>query len=505
MPIPARLVNERTDLSATDLQHLTAVVEEWSLLADLSLSDLVLWLPTWNDAGAVAVAHVRPTTAPTSVPEDVIGKFSPRGRVAVLDQALTFGRAVYTRDSERPSTPTGVEAYPIHRPKPSNRGSDSEGDAGRDRDVIGVLVRHASLAPRVAGQLEDFYLSSADVLLAMLVAGAFPVSETVTAATGAPRVGDGVVRLDAAGIVQYASPNAVSALRRLGLATDVVGAEFAGVVVRLMHRQGALDASLADLARGRVAGRADIEGPRATVLMRTIPVHRYPGSRMGNTGAEPDGALVLVRDTTDIRRRERALLSKDATIREIHHRVKNNLQTVAALLRLQGRRSSEPAVRAALSDAQVRVAAIAVVHEALSGDSGTDADFEESIDFDHIVTSLFAVVGEETGMTLERSGDAGRLRADLATPLAMCVSELLHNAVQHSEGTYVKVQAVRDADRLRIDITDDGVGMAGDWRDRAGLGLQIVESLVTSELAGTFELAPEPYGSRAVVEFPVEG
>lgn len=510
MPIPARLVNERTDLSATDLQHLTAVVEEWSLLADLSLSDLVLWLPTWNDTGAVAVAHVRPTTAPTSVPEDVIGKFSPRGRVAALDQALTFGRAVYTRDPERPSTPSGVEAYPIHRPKPSSRGSDSEGDAGRDRDVIGVLVRHASLAPRVAGQLEDFYLSSADALLAMLVAGAFPVSETVTAATGAPRVGDGVVRVNAAGIVQYASPNAVSALRRLGLATDVVGAEFASVVVRLMHRQGALDASLADLARGRVAGRADIEGPRATVLMRTIPVCRYPGmqaapgTRAANT-AEPDGALVLVRDTTDIRRRERALLSKDATIREIHHRVKNNLQTVAALLRLQGRRSSEPAVRAALSDAQVRVAAIAVVHEALSGDSGTEADFEEAIDFDHIVTSLFAVVGEETGMTLERSGDAGRLRADLATPLAMCVSELLHNAVQHSGGTYVKVQAVRDADRLRIDITDDGVGVAGDWRDQAGLGLQIVESLVTSELAGSFELAPEPYGSRAVVEFPVEG
>ena len=83
MPIPARLVNERTDLSSADLEHLTAIVEDWSLLADLSLSDLILWLPTWNDAGALAVAHVRPTTAPTSTPEDVIGTFSPRGRLAV--------------------------------------------------------------------------------------------------------------------------------------------------------------------------------------------------------------------------------------------------------------------------------------------------------------------------------------------------------------------------------------------------------------------------------------
>jgi two-component sensor histidine kinase len=235
--------------------------------------------------------------------------------------------------------------------------------------------------------------------------------------------------------------------------------------------------------------------------MRTIPL--YASAREVAEAPEADGALVLLRDTTDIRRRERALLSKDATIREIHHRVKNNLQTVAALLRLQGRRSSEPAVRAALSDAQVRVAAIAVVHEALSADSGHDADFEEAVDFDRIVTALFAVVGEESGMTMQRRGDAGRLRADVATPLAMCVSELLHNAVQHSGGSFVQIQAIRQADRLRIAITDDGTGVGQDWRADAGLGLQIVESLATSELAGSFEFAPEEYGSKAVVEIPV--
>lgn len=510
MPIPARLVNERTDLTAADLEHLTSLVEEWSLLADLSLSDLVLWLPTWNDAGAVAVAHVRPTTAPTSVPEDVIGKFVPRGRVGVIDQAATFGRTVQMRDIARPSTPTGLEAYPIHRLIPADRNPDREGEAGRDRDVIGVVVRHASAAPRVAGQLEDFYLSTADALFAMLVAGDFPVPQTVSSATGNPRVGDGVVRLDPSGVVQYASPNAVSALRRLGLATDVVGAEFSGVVVRLMHRQGALDASLVELARGRVAGRADIEGPRATVLLRTLPLRRYPASAASanisassSGGVERDGALVLLRDTTDVRRRERALLSKDATIREIHHRVKNNLQTVAALLRLQGRRSEDPSVRAALADAQVRVAAIAVVHEALSAEPGKDDDFGETVDFDRIVNALFTVVTDEARMTLERKGDAGRLPAELATPLAMCVSELLHNAVQHSAGTFVEIRSVRQPDRLRIEIRDDGSGIATDWRSNAGLGLQIVESLAATELGGTFDFADEDYGTRAVVEVPV--
>jgi len=498
VPIPARLVNERTDLSASDLEHLTSIVEDWSLLADLSLSDLVLWLPTWNDAGGVAVAHVRPTTAPTSVPEDVIGKFSPRGRLAALDQALAFGRSVKVRDAANPLVPTAVEAYPIHRPVRAVRSTDGEGESGRDRDVIGVVVRHASSAPRVAGQLEDFYLSTADTLIGMLTAREFPVPETVTGASGRPRIGDGVVRLDASGIVAYASPNAVSALRRLGLAIDLVGADFANVVTRLLHRQGTMDASVGELARGRVAGRADLEGSNATVLLRSIPLR---GSTTG------DGALLLLRDTTDIRRRERALLSKDATIREIHHRVKNNLQTVAALLRLQGRRSTDPAISAALADAQVRVAAIAVVHEALSADPGSESDLGESVDFDRIVRALFAIVVEDPhfGLSLETKGDSGRLPAETATPLAMCVSELVHNAVQHSQGTFVTVEAIREPASLRIEVVDDGIGVGDDQLQEAGLGLNIVQSLATTELAGSFEFAAQEYGTRAVVTVPLSG
>lgn len=493
MPIPARLVKERTDLSPEDLEHLTAIVEDWSLLADLSLSDLVLWVPTWNDAGAVAVAHVRPTTAPTSVPEDVIAKFAPRGRVSAMDQALTFGRTIHARDRSLPTVPIGLEAYPIHRPARAKRSPDDEGQAGRDRDVIGVVVRHTSTAPRVAGQLEEFYLSTADVLFSMLVAGSFPVVETVTGVSGRPRIGDGVVRLDADGRVSYASPNAVSALRRLGLATDVVGADFASVVIRVMQRRGASDSVVANLARGKVAGRVDIEAPAATVLLRSVPLTTSSGGS--------DGALLLLRDTTDIRRRERALLSKDATIREIHHRVKNNLQTVASLLRLQSRRSQDPAVRSALADAQMRVAAIAVVHEALS--TGDDTEPGESVDFDHIVRALFAVAVDDprAGFTLQRSGDAGRLPAEVATPLAMCVSELIHNAVQHSGGTFVEVRATRDPSHLRIAVRDDGVGM--DDQATAGLGLTIVRSLAETELSGTFEFLDESYGTCAVVNVPI--
>ncbi|MDD2858558.1 MAG: histidine kinase N-terminal domain-containing protein, partial [Candidatus Nanopelagicales bacterium] len=320
------IAQERTDLQPEEIDTLARVIGAWSLIADLSLSDLALWLPTWNDGGAVAAALVRPTTATTTVHEDLVGSFVPRGRLPEIDQALHFGRMI-------------GNAFPIRSAhEPESR-------------VIGVVVRSSSPASRVAGQLEEVYLTTADDLLHMLVAGDFPPPEAVGDVGDAPRVGDGLIRLDAHGKVTFASPNAMSVLRRLGLATEVVGADLGSLLVRLSHRHGPMDQSLALIGGGRIAGQAEVENARAVALVHGIPL------------TAPDRApagLVLLRDVTDVRRRERALMSADATIREIHHRVKNNLQTVAALLRMQARRAQSDEARVALGEAELRVAAIAV-------------------------------------------------------------------------------------------------------------------------------------------------
>ena len=134
-----------------------------------------------------------------------------------------------------------------------------------------------------------------------------------------------------------------------------------------------------------------------------------------------------------------------------------------------------------------------------------EADLGESVDFDQIVRALFTVAGDDPrgGLALELTGTAGRLPAVSATPLAMCGSELVDNAVQHSRGTFVEVSAHREPGRLRIDIRDDGVGMPKSAREDPGLGLQIVDSLATTELAGTFSFADEPYGTRAIIDVPL--
>ena len=120
------------------------------------------------------------------------------------------------------------------------------------------------------------------------------------------------------------------------------------------------------------------------------------------------GGVVLVRDISELRRRDRLLLSKDATIREIHHRVKNNLQTISSLLRLQGRRLESAEAKAAVEESVRRIRSIALVHETLSREAGDDVDFNE------IVRPLAAMVEEglqspDRPVRLTIEGDAGQL------------------------------------------------------------------------------------------------
>jgi two-component sensor histidine kinase len=240
-----------------------------------------------------------------------------------------------------------------------------------------------------------------------------------------------------------------------------------------------------------------VVGSRAAIVtMRAIPLTEA-GQRFG--------ALLLLRDVSELRRREQELLTKDATIREIHHRVKNNLQSVAALLRLQARRTDDEQARAALQEAERRVGTIALVHDTLS------KGFDETVDFDEVADQGFRAVAEvaayDKRIERERTGDSfGRLRAEDATSLAMILSELVQNAIEHGfpgdTGGTVAVDVKRVVgvpgapDVLTVKIADDGVGIGTERRPGSGLGTQIVQSLV-QDLRGTIRWTPaEPHGTQ---------
>ena len=485
MPSMSEIIGEHTEL--TDGQHhwLKALVSEWQLLADLSFSDLVLWVPDRDENVYWAAAQIRPLTGSSALVDDVVGDLIAYSPEHLVVEAFLSGLITATSEGKlQAGIPVSVHAIPVTL----------------DGTVIAVVEQHTcQLGVRAPSSLEQAYRQSAAELAQMITAGAFPIPDEGRDQALGPRVGDGFIRLDVQGNVTYASPNAVSAYRRLGLVGDLVDEHLATLTAELLPPPaGPVDDSVVSVLSGRIARRAEAVSGDAHLLLRAVPLL---------AGRERLGAIVLCRDVSDLRSRERELVTKDATIREIHHRVKNNLQTVAALLRMQARRMNSEEARIALKDAVSRVAAIAIVHETLS------QAFDEVVDFDRVADGLLRMVGEVAAptatVTAVRIGSFGEVSATVATSLSMAVTELCQNAVEHGLGDNSgEVRVVPSiCDRwLRVEITDDGQGLPEDFdvRSSRSLGLSIVRTLI-AELEGRFELGPNPNGAgtRALLEIPV--
>ncbi|WP_026917186.1 sensor histidine kinase [Gordonia shandongensis] len=499
------LLAEHTTLSAGAGAHLQRLVAEWQLLADLSFADYLLAVPD-EHGRLVYVAQVRPNTAATVFPRDEVGHridapASPQGANPLMVRAAADGRV------EREPQPARVGGMLLDRVAVP---------VGFEGGVIAVLGRAGNAADaRPPSPLESAYRDAADALCAMVVEGTFPLTEATATGLSTPRAGDGFIRIDADGEVRYASPNALSAVHRMGWTTDLVAARIGDVFADLLtdpFEAADARAMIATAAGGTrdatspdadVALRMEVDARRATVLIRAVPLR---------SAGRSHGALLLIRDVTEVKRRDLALISKDATIREIHHRVKNNLQSVSALLRLQARRSGSSEVSTALGEAVRRVSSIALVHELLSGSVDEEVDLDVVVD--RLASSLVDVWLPDGGtrVAVRRSGTLGVLSADLAMPLVMVLTEVIQNSIEHGfapgrEGAEIIVDADRDVRHLRVRVTDNGGGLPAGFDLAASdhLGLQIVRTLVSNDLRGRIDIAaaPDGAGTRATLDVPL--
>ncbi len=530
MATPAELAFERTNLDEVQLGHLQRLLGTWGILADLSFSDLVLLAPMADpsdqpdaepDGELAKAAHsdrtelvilgqMRPSNSATVVEHDLVGQ-----TVAAVDWPL----AVQTVDSgevtrgevllEPGDEPVRLHCIPVR----------CEGT------TVAVLARLAAGAGRRPGHLERTYRDLFDRFAVMISESTFPFPSEEVATEEAPRVGDGVVVVDEEGRVRYASPNATNALHRMGMYSQTEGRRLTDLGIEESAIEWALASALPVVEE--VERRPDV-----TVLLHCIPL-------MADDLVT--GCLVLLRDVTDVRRLDRLLLSKDAAIREVHHRVKNNLQTISALLRLQARRLPRGEGRVALFEAERRVRSIAIVHEILSREPS------DQVPFDEIVTSLIRMAEDSVvqgrGLTFEVTGELGEVPADVATPLAVVLAELLQNAVEHafadatweaggqpggdgdqvtpaedaSEGPTqppgrIRVHLVNDLSALTLQVIDNGSGLPEGFDIDAtqSLGLSIVRDLVRSQLDGTITMRnrrddhPGVRGTVVAIVLPVQ-
>jgi len=488
------LLAEHTVLPGDAVDHLHALVGEWQLLADLSFADHLMWVRRDDDA-LVCVAQCRPNTAPTVLQTDAVGIVVTAEDVPLVADAFRTGRIRQAGEAVpaaawRPAA-MSVEAIPVRH----------------GRQVVAVLTHQAAVAEqRGSSPLETAYLGCAKNLAQMLAEGTFPNVADTTVSRSSPRVGDGFIHLAVEGSVRYASPNALSAYHRMGLASELEGHDLIDLTRPLISDPFEA-AELVDHVRASLAGRSgmrmEVDAGGAAVLVRTLPLM---------SGQEPSGAVVLIRDVTEVKRRDRALLSKDATIREIHHRVKNNLQTVAALLRLQARRTTNPEGRAALAESVRRVASIAQVHDALSMSVDEEVNLDDVID--RILPSMNDVATVDSPIRINRAGALGVLDADRAMALVIVITELVQNAIEHAfdpaaTERAVTIRADRSARWLQVVVHDDGRGLpAGFSLEKSDrLGLQIVQTLVSAELDGTLGMCDAAEsgagGTDAVLRIPI--
>ena len=481
------LATKYSELSEEELEWLELLALDLPLLADVALSDVVVWVPS-DDGNYLAVAHSRPAGYVTLFYRDIIGDFLRPEWREVVEQALETGQpAASTSPAWYEENPMKLTAYSISRRDPQ----------GKVFGPFAVVTVHTSAhdtqhASRIAAAFREV----ANDLLGMMQTGAFPNPGGLGGQQGAPRATDGLVRVNLEGIATFVSPNTQTTFTMLGYRDEIEDENFSEVLAEVLKGQFDTNESLPLICQGKIAKRTEIFARGHSVAMRSIPVYR-DGERVGG--------IVLTRDVSELRQQAQELITKDATIREIHHRVKNNLQTVASLLRVQARRARSEEAKQVLGQAMRRVAAIAVVHDTLSTGLAQIVDFD--VVFDRVL-GLAAEVASLHGTTVHprKEGEFGELPSEYATPLALALTEVVTNAVEHGlagrEGE-VFIRADRTPERLAVEVIDTGTGLPGGTVGD-GLGTQIVRTLIEGELGGSISWGADVGGgTRVAIEVPL--
>ncbi len=485
---------EDLPLSVDARAYLERVRAGLSLMADLSRSDLFIYVP--DKAGNLVIyAHARPHSMASLYPEELTGRRIPLTEVPGVGQTLATGRVVrWQREILEQGAPLLEAVYPLYL---------SQGT------IVGALVIETNMMEAERLKLRSrVFRYALRWIRNMLIAGNL---ENV-AHISPFREMDGIILVDSARVIRYMSGRGRGIYRRLGYLGDLVGyplrhldTDDNRLVIQAFTTNFPLEVEVKERERYLIKSVIPIHAP--------IPFYErwllrlWHGWRWPPYGRIWQGAFILVRDVTEERRSEEELRTKSMLLREVHHRVKNNLQTIASLLRMQARRIDHEEARRHLLMAASRVRAVADIHEFLQYQEGGAQVGMRELCQQVLRHVRDAVLPDDIPADFRVEGPNIRLVGQQATAMALIVNELVLNAINHSAtpkrprvvlqvldmGPLVRLQVINPGDRLPEDFD---LGQGG------GLGLKIVQTLVKNELGGEFRLYTHPrWGVVAEVTF----
>jgi len=459
------------------------------VLADLSRADLLLFRMSDADRAKV-VAQARPNSLSPLFPEPLTGSVvtgAERPDMLKAFSSRPWRRRVRTATVR--GAPIARELLPVY---------------GERRGVIAVLEVDTSwLAHERQLRRSRVFRRALQRLQETALRG-----EVIGAETLSPfGEHDGIVVVDQELRIRYVSGIAANHYRRLGYLENLVGQRISILETR--------DEALVAAALGQKHCLEEQAAEHGLAWLRkAIPFrardYRPFFRRLVSGNSRPAGVLVTIHDATEALRREEELKIKSAMIQEIHHRVKNNLQTIASLLRLQARRSVDPMVNHILGECVNRILSVAVVHEFLSQNELAVISFREVAQ--RILSQTVAGVADPSkDISFRLLGGSLYLPAQQATVCALVINELVQNALEHGydrrDHGLITVTLRDDGEQVTILVDDDGDGLPEGFSvaSDGSLGLRIVQTLVESDLKGRFVLEngePNGEGVRALVTFP---
>ncbi len=466
MGIVGDICKKNTALTAAQVEVLEEIAAALQIVADLAHAQVTIYALSRDDGLLVITAQAKPHTGFLQYKLNVLGTTVSAAEEPLVWRTITAGETIRgRREWALGMEVLAMQTFPV---------------TAADGDVIAAVSFEFNIEDDAGGDHDILIETACQFLMsARITTGS--VVKPLTAR-------EGVIIVDDRGRVVYANAAAISIYKLFGISR---------IVGRRVHDRSVNIRLALKAASSRQPQEHELEIGNVVLAQRAIPIVR---------GGQTVRTILIVADITEIKKKEKELLIKAAVIQEIHHRVKNNLQTIASLLRLQARRTSSPEVKAALRESVNRILSISVVHEFLSQQDAEVIDVAEVARniLDQVIENM---VEPDFNIKTLFNGQQMVLPSDQAISLALAINELIQNAIEHGftgrrEGT-VGVDIAAGQGAYRVEIWDDGVGLPADFgqRESNSLGLQIIRTLVEHDLGGAFRLESRG-GTRAIITVP---
>lgn len=451
-----QLCQEYTDLSEDEILVIQMMAKTLQPLANLEAADIFVDCPC-KEGDAIVVAEAKPEESPSSYKNSVVGMLAKAENEPAVARTIKLGIATKYMKAR-----TQEDNFTIQSVEPIKYNSR----------VIGVLIRERRITDESEEEATDSYEAVETPLNHMI-----NENEWLTES-----IDEGLLLVDMNGVVSFRNMYAKELFLNLGYVDDILGQKYKNICLNHYDEKNNLNEMLTEVRMGNHYLR-----------IRQIPLEKGD-SRLA----------VIIRDITWRREQEKSLVLKSVAIKELHHRVKNNLQTIASLLRLQARRTKNEETKKLLYESINRILSISVTHQLLAQSGMDEVNLKEVL---RTVknNAVQPFLKPNLKMQLELLGDDITVDSDIATSAALAVNELLQNSMKYAfegrkEGC-IRIDIEKGKVYSTITVRDNGIGFDPKNPRSGSLGLNIVEAMVRDKLHGNLKIRSDTNGTKVTFDF----